>query len=84
MSSHEELQAKQVYLREHIPEDQYEDFCDYCENFAGNLEEEFETWSMEHLQAIVHKYFAHQHAKNMNTNKKEYTSFYAYQTGNEK
>lgn len=37
----EEIEAKQNYLREHIPEDQYEDFLEYCENFAGNLEEEF-------------------------------------------
>ena len=77
--------AKQNFLRESIPEDKYEDFMDFCENFAGNLEEEFENWTMNQLHSIVWKFGEHQREKESKAKQQQDTqSYYAYQTGNEK
>ena len=57
---------------------------EFCQNFAGNLEEEFENWTMNQLHSIVWKFGEHQAEKLKKASNQDTVSYYSYQTGNEK
>ena len=72
-------QAKQAYLRDHVPQDQYEDFGEFCESVAGNID--IEAWSIEYVRELVDRFKRSEEEKEKN--KKKHGSFYIYQTGNQ-
>lgn len=47
-------QAKQAYLREHVPQEKYEDFGEFCEAVAGNID--IEGWSIEYVRELVDRF----------------------------
>lgn len=71
-------QAKQAYLREHVPQDKYEDFAEFCESVAGNID--IEAWSIEYVRELVDRFKRSEEEKEKN--KKKTGSFHLYQTGN--
>lgn len=46
--------AKQAYLRQHIPANDYDDFGEFCEEVVGNTV--IEGWSLEFVIQLVDKF----------------------------
>jgi len=48
------VSAKQAYLRNNIPADKYEDFGEFCESIAGNVN--IDEWNIDYVQELVDRF----------------------------
>lgn len=64
----EDMTLKQTYIREHIPQDKYEEFYEFCETEASNMD--IENWSINFVKDLVHK-FIKLESERENSNKKK-------------
>jgi hypothetical protein len=64
----DDMTLKQTYIREHIPQDKYEEFYEFCEIEASNMD--IENWSINFVKDLVHK-FMKLESERENSNKKK-------------
>lgn len=50
----DDMAVKQTYIREHIPQDKYEEFYEFCEIEATNMD--IENWSISFVKELVQKF----------------------------
>ena len=61
-----------------MPQEKYEDFGEFCESVAGNID--IEAWSIEYVRELVDRFKKSEEEKAKNKNKTG--NYHIYQTGN--